>query len=156
MAEAAVCHVELHLSEDGFGLYASSSTVFESSFRCQQLSGFTLVFVQAMVDLDYTPVTFGLVAHTSQRTALAVLRAVTCDFASVAACGLCVGCADTGHMLSHRADVIVFNRVVVEVVVEEWVWLVVRALLEMEAVVLDVRFHAGLVHEAIVFLGAIV
>ena len=155
MAEAAVCHVELHLSEDGFGLYASSSAVFESGFRCQQLPGFTLVLVQAVVDLDYTPVSFGLVAHTSQRTALAVLRAVTCVFAAVAACGLCVGCADTGHMLSHRADVIVFNRVVVEIVVVEWVWLIARALLEMETVVLDVCFHAGLVHEAVVLLGAI-
>ena len=62
MAEAAVCHVELHLSEDGFGLYASSSAVFESGFRRQQFSGFTLVPVQAVVDLDYTPVSFGLVA----------------------------------------------------------------------------------------------
>ena len=33
--EAAVCHVGLHLSEDGFGFYASSSAVFESFFRCQ-------------------------------------------------------------------------------------------------------------------------
>ena len=45
------------------------------------------------------------------------------------ACGLCVGCADTGHMLSHRADLIVFDRVVVEVVVVEWGWFVLRALL---------------------------
>lgn len=58
-------------------------------------------------------------------------------------------------MLSHRADVIVFNRVVVEVVVVEWVWLVARALLEMETVVLDVCFYASLIHEAVVFLEAI-
>ena len=36
--------------------------------------GLTLVFVQAVVDLDYTPVVFGLVAHTSQRAALAVQK----------------------------------------------------------------------------------
>ena len=33
--EAAVCHVELHLSEDGFRLNASSTSVFEPILRCQ-------------------------------------------------------------------------------------------------------------------------
>ena len=51
--------------------------------------GLTLVFVQAVVDLDYTPVVFGLVAHTSQRAALAVqkgwspCRYVTWEFSFV-------------------------------------------------------------------------
>lgn len=57
------------------------------------------------------------------------------------ACGLCVGCADTGHMLSHRADLIVFDRVVVEVVVVEWGWFVLRALHGFAPVLL--RFCSG-------------
>ena len=32
VSEAAVCHVELHLSEDGFGFDTSSSPVSESFF----------------------------------------------------------------------------------------------------------------------------
>ena len=58
-------------------------------------------------------------------------------------------------MLSHGADVVVFFCVVVEVVVMERIGLVTWTLLYMEAVVLDVGLHAGLVHEAVVFLGAI-
>lgn len=60
------------------------------------------------------------------------------------ACGLCVGCADTGHMLSHRADLIVFDRVVVEVVVVEWGWLVLRALLGFAPGLLRVCSGPGL------------
>ena len=88
VAEAAVCHIELHLSKDGFGLYASSPPVSESFFGCEQFAGFSFVFVQSVVYLDCAPVAFSFVAETPQRTAPAVLCAVTGVFAPVAACGL--------------------------------------------------------------------
>ena len=88
VAEAAVCHVELHLAKDGFGLDASSSPVFQPFFRCQQFTGFSFVFFEPVVHLDYASVAFGLVAQTPQGTAFAVLCAITCVFTAVAACGL--------------------------------------------------------------------
>ena len=88
VAEAAVCHVELHLAKDGFGLDASSSPVFQPFFRCQQFTGFSFVFIEPVVHLDYALVAFGLVAQAPQRAAFAVLGAVACAFAAIAACGL--------------------------------------------------------------------
>ena len=108
-----------------------------------------------MVDLDGTSVVFGFVAETSQRAAFAVLCAVTCVFAAVAACGLGVGSSDARHVLAHRADVIVFISIVMEVVVMERVGFVARALFEVETVVLNVSLHAGIVHEAVVFFRAV-
>lgn len=58
-------------------------------------------------------------------------------------------------MLSHRADVIIFGNVVVEVVVMESVGLITRPLFNVETVVFDVGVHACLVHESVVFFGAI-
>ena len=83
------------------------------------------------------------------------MSAVSRVFTAVAACGLCVGGADAGHVLPHRAYVIVLGGVVVEVVVMEWIRFVARTLFQMEAVVLDVSLHAGLVHEAVVLFRAI-
>ena len=88
VAEAAVCHVELHLTEDGFRLDASSSPVFQSLFRCQQFTCFPFVLVESVIYLDCASVAPGLVAQTPQRAASAVLSAVACAFAAVAACGL--------------------------------------------------------------------
>ena len=63
VAEAAVCHVELHLAEDGLRLNASLSAVSEPFFRCQQLACLSFVFIQTVIDLDCAPVAFGLVAQ---------------------------------------------------------------------------------------------
>lgn len=63
--------------------------------------------------------------------------------------------ADTAHMLSHRAGVIIFFLIVSEVVMMKGVRFVSRTLLEVAAVVPDVGIHSGLVHEAVVFLTAI-
>ena len=62
VTEAAVCHVELHLSEDGFRFDASSAPVSESFFRCQQFPCLPFVFIESVVDLDCSSVTSGLVA----------------------------------------------------------------------------------------------
>ena len=106
VAEAAVCHVELHLSEYGFRLGTSSSPEPETFFRCQQFACFPFVLVEPVVHLDCALVTFGLVALAPQRASFAVLCAVTCVFAAVAACGLRVGGAGARHALPHRAYVI--------------------------------------------------
>lgn len=55
-------------------------------------------------------------------------------------------------MLTHRADVIVFFGVVVEVVVMKRIGLVSRTLFEVETVLFDVGLHTGLFHEAVVLL----
>ena len=86
--EAAVCHVGLHLSEDGLGLYTPSPPVSDTFLRCEQFAGFSFVLVEAVVYLDCPPVAFGLVAEAPQGAAFAVLCAVACVFAAVAACGL--------------------------------------------------------------------
>ena len=88
VAEAAVCHVELHLPEDGLGFDASPAPVFESFFRCQQFPSLPFVSIQSVVDLDCSSVSFGFVAQAPQRAALTVLRAVACALAPVTACGL--------------------------------------------------------------------
>ena len=58
-------------------------------------------------------------------------------------------------VLAHRADIVVFGCVVVEVAVMERIGFVARTLFDVEAVVFDVGLHAGLVHEAVVLFGAI-
>lgn len=58
-------------------------------------------------------------------------------------------------MLSHQADIAVFDGIIVEVVVTQWIGFVERTLFKMESVVLDICLHAGLVHEAVVFIRAI-
>ncbi len=155
MAEAAVCHVELHLPEDGFGFDASPAPVFESFFRCQQFPSLPFVSIQSVVDLDCSSVSFGFVAQAPQWALLTVLRAVACAFAPVTACGLRTGGADASHVLSHRADIVVFGCVVVEVVVMERIGFVAGTLFDVEAVVFDVGLHAGLVHEAVVLFRTI-
>lgn len=66
-----------------------------------------------------------------------------------------MGGADARHVLPHRADVIVFVGVVMEVVVMEQAGVVARALFEVETVVFDVSLHSGFIHEAVVLFGAI-
>lgn len=58
-------------------------------------------------------------------------------------------------MLSHRADIVVFGCVVVEVVVMERIGFVAGTLFDVEAVVFDVGLHAGLVYEAVVLFRTI-
>lgn len=65
--EPAVCHVELHLAKYSFGLDASPASEPEPFFRCEQLPGFPLVFVETMVYLDDPSVASSLVAQASQR-----------------------------------------------------------------------------------------
>ena len=113
------------------------------------------VFVQPVIHLDCALVTFGFITETSQRTATAVLCTVTDALTAVAACGLWVGCSYAGHVLSHRTDIVVLFGIVVEGVVVEGIGFVARTLFEMEAVVLDICLHSGLVHEAVVFFGSI-
>lgn len=155
VTEAPVCHTGFHLSENGFRFNASSPSVPDSIFGGEKFAGCFLVLVEPVVDFDYTPVTFGFVALASQQAAFAVLRTVSGAFASVAAGGFGMGCADAGHMLAHRANVIVLLGVIMETVVVERIGLVAWTLFEVEAVVLDVRLHAGLVHETVVFLRAV-
>ena len=100
-------------------------------------------------------VSFGFVTQAPQWTAVAVLCAVTGVFTAVTACGLEAGSTDACHMLAHRADIVIFGGVVMEVVVIERVGLVTRVLLEVEAVVFDVSLHAGFDHKAVVLFGAI-
>ena len=64
VSEASVCHIELHLSEDGFGFDTPASSMFESFFGCEQLPGFAFVFVQPMVYLDCASVVFGFITET--------------------------------------------------------------------------------------------
>ena len=86
--EAAVCHIELHLSEDGFRFDASSAPVLESFFRCKKFPCLSFVFIESVIDFDCSSVASGLVAQAPQRAALTVLRPVACAFTPVAACGL--------------------------------------------------------------------
>ena len=88
VTEAAVCHVELHLSEDGFRLDASSPSVLKSFLRGQQFACFSFVLVEPVVYLDRSSVVSGFVTQTPQGTAFAVLGPVSCAFAAVTACGL--------------------------------------------------------------------
>ena len=155
MTEAAVCHIELHLSEDCLRFDTSSPSVFESFLRGQQFACLSFIFVESMVYLDCTSVAFGFIAQAPQRAAFAILCAVTCVFAAIAACGLGVGSSDARHVLAHRADVIVFISIVMEVVVMEGIGFVARALFDMETVVLDISLHAGIVHEAVVLFRAV-
>ena len=155
VTEASVCHVGFHLSENGFRFNASSPSVPDSVFGSKKFAGRFLVLVEPVVDFNNTPVTFGFVALASQRAAFAVLCAVSVAFASVAAGGLGMGGADAGHMLAHRTDVIVLLGVIMETVVVERIGPVARTLFEMEAVVLDVRLHTGLIHETVVFFRAV-
>ena len=108
-----------------------------------------------MVYLDCTSVAFGFIAQAPQRAAFAILCAVTCVFAAVAACGLGVGSSDARHVLAHGTYIIVLGGVVIKIVVMERIGLVARALFEVETVVLDVSLHAGIVHEAVVFFRAV-
>ena len=62
VTEASVCHVGLHLPEDSFRLNTASPPVFESHFGSKHLPCFSFVFVQPVVDLDYSLVSFGLIA----------------------------------------------------------------------------------------------
>ena len=62
--------------------------VSDTFLRCEQFAGFSFVLVEAVVYLDCPPVAFGLVAEAPQGAAFAVLCAVACVFAAVAACGL--------------------------------------------------------------------
>ena len=88
MTEAAVCHVELHLTEDGLRLDAPPASVPESIFRCQQFAGFSFVLVEPVVYLDRASVVPGFVAQAPQRASFAVLCSVACAFTAVAACCL--------------------------------------------------------------------
>lgn len=74
---------------------------------------------------------------------------------SITTCSLCVPCSDAGHVLPHRADIIIFFRIIVEAVVMERIGLVSGTLLNMEAVIFDVGLHAGFVHETVVFFRAV-
>ena len=124
MPEAFVVHVVLHLPEYGFRLDAPPSPVPDSLLGCQQFPGFPLVCVEPVIDLDGSPVTPGFIAEASQRTALAVLCAVSCTFAAAAACRLGVGGTGAGHVLSHGTDELGLVGVVVEVVLTERIGLV--------------------------------
>ena len=155
MAEATVCHVGFHLSENSLGFDASPSSVPDAIFRGEQFAGFALVPVEPVVDLDYPSVAPCLVAQAPQRTAVAVPCAVACRFASVAAGGFGVRGSDARHMLPHRTDTVVLVGIVEEVFGSERIRLVVRTLLKVEAVVLDVGVNPGFVHEAVVLFGAV-
>ena len=52
VTEAAVCHIELHLSEDCLRFDTSSPSVFESFLRGQQFACLSFIFVESMVYLD--------------------------------------------------------------------------------------------------------
>ena len=155
MTDAAVYHVGLHLSEGHLGFDTSPSAVPESFLGSQQLTSFFLVAVQSVVDLYDPPVSLGLVVHASQRTPVTPLCPIAGTFTAISAVGLFVCGADARHVLSHGADEIVLLGIIVEVVVVERIGTVPRALLEMEPVVLYVSLHSGLVHEAVVLLGAV-
>ena len=88
VSEAAVCHVELHLSEDGLGFDASSASVPESLLRREQFPRLSFVLIEPMVHLNRPSVIHGFVAQTPQGTSLAVLRPVADVFAAVTACCL--------------------------------------------------------------------
>ena len=155
MTEAPVCHVGFHLSENGFRFNASSPPVPDPVFGSKKLAGCFLVSVEPVVDFNNTPFTFGSVALAPQRASFAVLCSVPGTLASVAAGGFGMGGADAGHVLAHRADVIVLLGVIMETVVVERIGLVARTLFEVEAVVFDVWLHTGLVHETVVFFRAV-
>ena len=86
--EAAVCHIGLHLSENGFGFNVPLPSVLDSFFWSEPFLCLSFVFVQSVVDLNDASVRFCLIAEASQRTPLAVLCAVSCAFAAIAACRL--------------------------------------------------------------------
>lgn len=62
VAEASVCHVELHLAEDGLRFDAASSPVPEAFLGCQQFTCFSFIFVEPMVYLDGSSVALRFIA----------------------------------------------------------------------------------------------
>lgn len=65
VSEAAVCHIKLHLPEYGFRFNASSASMLEPFFGREPLPGFPLVFVQPMIDLDYSSVVFSFITRAA-------------------------------------------------------------------------------------------
>ena len=85
VSKTAVCHIGLHLSEDSFRFDAPPSPMLDSLLGCQKSSGFPLVFVEPVIDLDGSPFTPGFIAEASQRTTLAVLCPVACALGDIVA-----------------------------------------------------------------------
>jgi len=74
VSETFVCHIELHLSEDGFRLYASSSPMPQALFRSKSFSSFSPVFRHPVVDFDF-PVAPCREAPTPKRAPFAATTA---------------------------------------------------------------------------------
>lgn len=133
--EAPVCHVELQLSEDGFGFDTPSPPVPDSFFGGQQLAGLASVFLETVVDFDDATVCPGSVTKAAQRASSAVPSLVYGAFTAVSAGSFCMGGSDACHVLAHRASIVVFLCVVMEIVMMEWIGFVTRALLRSRIIV---------------------
>lgn len=154
MAEAAVCHVELHLPEDRLGFYAPLPPVPSALFGDEPLLGLLPVPPEPMVDLDNVSVAIRFAA-AAQRASAAVLRPIPRQLRDVSAFRTALSRADALHVLSHGADEVVLLLVVVHSLGGEGIRLVARASLYVEVVVLDKGPGAGLFHEAVVLLRAV-
>lgn len=155
VAETSICHIVLHLSEDGFGLNAPSSSLPDTFLGSEPFPCLSLVFVEPVVNLYDAPVRLCLVAPATEWASIAVLRSIACACGEVSACGLSLGRPGAFHVLPHGTDVIVFLLVVIQAVLMERIRCVARTLFQMEAVVLDIGLHAGFLHEAVVLFRAI-
>ena len=154
VAETSICHIVLHLSEDGFGLNAPSSSLPDTFLGSEPFPCLSLVFVEPVVDLYDAPVRLCLVVPATEWASIAVLRSIACVCGEVSACGLSLGRPGAFHVLPH-GTVIVFLLVVIQAVLMERIRCVARTLFQMEAVVLDIGLHAVFLHEVVVLFRAI-
>lgn len=78
VAETSICHIVLHLSEDGFGLNAPSSSPSDTFLGSEPFPCLSLVFVEPVVNLYDAPVRLCLVAPATEWASIAVLRSIAC------------------------------------------------------------------------------
>lgn len=78
VAETSICHIVLHLSEDGFGLNAPSSSLPDTFLGSEPFPCLSLVFVEPVVNLYEAPVRLCLVAPATEWASIAVLRSIAC------------------------------------------------------------------------------
>ena len=149
MSESLIAHIKLHLPKKRLRLYRSFAPVFQTLLRCQQVKGFFLVGIKAMINSD-NPVSFGSLAHTNQWTTLTSTSLVKGYDGNISGITSSLSLPTFFHMLPHRTNQVVFLLIIIKICLVKSIFLEWSVLLLMKPVVLNVTYHVLFFYELII------
>ena len=147
--------VELDIPKHRFRSNGTVTAVHHPPFTVSLSLACLLNPSASVVDLDCSPVDTAFVAHSPERTSIAVVGPVDGHFRPVTEFRYRISCATPLHVLPHRAYIIVLAGVVVHVPDEKGIVGIPASGLGLEHVILDIGVYPVGLHVRIVLFIAI-